>query len=264
MISRMRIKSAKTLGVAAVVGAALFTHATTRAETITTLSGETYDVTKLLNKEDDGITVKHTKGIAKIPFYELDEATRTRYGHTGKLGSPIRHQPAPDTALLPELPESPESDDKDGAAGVTDDIELNLDPAMGENTGEEDVSVTDSGAGAETRTPKAATTRAKASRQVVVRKVIEVKASALGSAKKAGDPNYGPVTTDYTPYGNYSYAGLPGGYPDAGFGHVLSDRHLYFIPPPPCNRRLFEWRDLRRWQGNGGRVSRFSFAHYPN
>ena len=251
----MRIILAKSVALSALVGLAFLLCSTAQADSITTLSGKTYEVTKVLKEEEDGITVKHKKGIAKIPFFELDAATREQYGHTGDVTPSIRHRPAPDASLLPGLDEN---------HGL-DEIELDLDAAAAaaENEIEESVTVTeDTGTPAKTRT---STTRTMKQNEVVVRKLIEVKVHAIGCAAKArGGYSSGPNTTNYTPYGNYSYRGLPGGYPDAGFGHVLHDRHLYFIPPPPCNRRNFERRDLRRWQGNGRRTSRISFAHYPN
>jgi hypothetical protein len=237
----MRLQFANKLGVVAVLGALASVPMTAQADTITTISGDTYEVKKLLKTEDDGITVKHANGISKIPFYELSSETQERFGHTGEVRPKVRHRITPDSALLPEL----------------DEIELDLEAPEGPAAEEVPYQVeVDDEYAAQTKGEDVGTAKAAPRLETVVRKFIEVKVSAIGCASKAAGENRGPVTTQYTPYGNYSYYGMPGN----------THNYIYFNPPPPCNRCYFERRERRRWQGSnrGPKVSRFPFAHYPH
>jgi hypothetical protein len=92
--------------------------------TIQTIDGESYTNAKVLKVESDGVIVKHSKGIAKIPFYELDDATRSAVGYAGEVEPPIRHSAPPETGLLPDI---------DGHAVESSDLDLEADPAVTED-----------------------------------------------------------------------------------------------------------------------------------
>ena len=54
---------------------------------ITTTRGITYERCKIRRVEPDGISVMHSKGIAKIPLYELPEEYQEKYGYDPKQAS---------------------------------------------------------------------------------------------------------------------------------------------------------------------------------
>lgn len=219
-------------------------------DSLQTIEGESYTNAKILKVESDGVIVKHSKGIAKIPFYELDDATRSAVGHTGEVVPPIRHSSPPATGLLPDI---------DGHAVESSDLNLDLDDGASAVAGENDeVAAAAAGKqevrhahGARPASPPVAVRTTKR----IVRKAIPVGVSAVGVSSKfsassvraqqkghrtqcgscGGWGAYPTITTRYTPYGNFSYVGEP--------------THWYGYYNPPCNRCHFERTAQRRWQG---------------
>ncbi|MDA0812151.1 MAG: hypothetical protein O3C21_07180 [Verrucomicrobia bacterium] len=202
--------------------------------TIQTIEGENYANAKILNVESDGVIVKHSKGIAKIPFYELDDATRRAVGHTGEVVPPIRHSAPPETGLLPDIA---------GHGVESSDLDLDAAPAI---TKENDKVVPVASGKPEVRSAAVRTTKR------IMRKAVPVGVSAVGVSSKfntstarvqkeshgtqcCGCGAYPTITTRYTPYGNFSYVGEP--------------THWYGYYNPPCNRCHFERTAQRRWQG---------------
>ncbi|MEZ5327921.1 MAG: hypothetical protein R3F19_22985 [Verrucomicrobiales bacterium] len=228
---------------AAIALAASTTAAEETIGTIQTIEGESYSAVKILKVETDGVIVKHSRGIAKIPFYELDDATRAAVGHTGEVAPPVRHSAPPESGLLPDI---------DGHTVESSDLNLDADPAEAQT--EEN---------AEPAAPVDRQVRTAQERRVsqpvavrstkrIVRKSIPVGVSAVGVSSKfsastvrkqkvnrgtpcGGCGTYPTITTRYTPYGNFSYVGEP--------------THWYGYHNPPCNRCHFERTAQRRWQG---------------
>lgn len=229
-------------------------------DTVETIEGERYEDIKILKMESDGVIVKHSKGIAKIPFYELDEATLTALGHSGEVTPPIRHSTPPESGLLPDI---------EGAEVAADDLDLDADLAESADSTEPAVAGKKSSSkvtvrSKSTNAPVKATAVAPASksnkRVYKIRKRVEAGVGAVGvsswhngrkvaqqvhththehshhrGASCGGCGNFPTITTRYTPYGNVSYYGRPS--------------HWYGYYNPPCNRCRFEKVDYRRWQG---------------
>ena len=61
--------------------AGILTVLTLHAENLTTTTGKTYLDVKIIRKEDNGIRIEHKDGSGKIPFFELPESLRRKYGY---------------------------------------------------------------------------------------------------------------------------------------------------------------------------------------
>jgi hypothetical protein len=209
-------------------------------DTVETIEGDRYENIKILKMESDGVIVKHSEGIAKIPFYELDEETLTALGHTGEATPPIRHSSPPDPGLLGEI---------DGVDVAIDDLDLDAEPESEE--AEEPTTAQMVAVPAKVKTVTSTTVKPRVRK---VRPQVKVGASAIGVSAWLKSPkiasqyvrhnhgngacgcgDYPTITTRYTPYGNFSYVGRPA--------------HWYGYYNPPCNRCRFEKVDYRRWQG---------------
>ena len=222
-------------------------------ESVDTIEGDHYEGVKVLKVEDDGVTLKHSKGIAKVPFYELDEETRRALGHTGEVLPPIRHKERPQSALIPDLTsEDGESLNLDSAeASIEESTELQ------ESRTPVNVRIADQ----QSQTPR---TQTKIVKQVIVQqqpsrprvKVSAIRASygSLARAHVCGSScadarhlGCRVITTKYTPYGNFSYCGYPKPY--YGYHGIVAPWVGHITPLPPHNRCRFERVDWRRWNG---------------
>jgi hypothetical protein len=218
------------------------------------------------------VIVKHSKGIAKIPFYELDDATRSAVGYAGEVEPPIRHSAPPETGLLPDI---------DGHAVESSDLDLEADPAVTEDE-EKDAAAMQSEVRGSPERPVSQPVAVRTAKRIV-RQPNPVGVGAVGASSKHGaitvstravgacavgashqpahsshDGGYrgesdvlfargavgryllglpirDQLTTKHHPYGNYTFEGSSG--------------HWYgYYGKNVCNRRLFDKRDYRRWQ----------------
>lgn len=212
-------------------------------ESIETIDGERYEQVRVLKVEADGVIIKHAGGIAKVPFYELDEAVRSEFGHTGEVLPPIRHKEAPQAGLLPAISGSG-VDSADDALDLSSVSERGAEPgSVSVPVVREEGLVSQGGARRGESASEVAILQRAVAREA--KPMHKVGVSAIGVASpdrnaRAGveccrQRGRGFVTTKYTPYGNFTYYGTP--------------PHWYAYTNPPCNRCQFERVDFRRWQG---------------
>ena len=248
MLSSMRHTNATSWILTPLVAIALAGGAAA-LDTVQTIEGETYEQCKVLKVEEEGVIVKHTRGIAKIPFYELDDTTRKQLGHTGEVKAPIRYSNPPEGGLIPDI---------EGDEVQPHDLDLDLDRSEQKDNGRTASHESASAAkkpASKKKVVRRAVVQAKpaVAHRVKPRRAVGVSGVGVYSPKRRaaaaaagrhkhkhggyhhkGCGHCDLITTRYTPYGNFSYRGGP--------------PHWYLFYNPPCNRRQFERVDYRRWQ----------------